>query len=596
MTVATPPVAPGRTTEAAAVDGAEPAPLAPFHIESVRVDTGELDVLMTHAGELTVTRSRIERRLTELNALIDFSAEGVRRGDGRSAGSAGPDTGTRPAQLHELLLTLRTGIAEDSARLATITGELENGIHLMRLLPLSNVFRLFPRLVHDLGQEQRKEVELVIEGGDTAADKRILEEIKDPLMHMLRNAVDHGIESPQVRQAAGKPRGGTVRIKASQTASSVVIEVSDDGRGLDEVAIANAAAKRGFVEAEALATMNSEQLQSLIFSPGMSTAAFVTDVSGRGVGMGVVSANVARLRGSIRLQSTLGQGTTITIELPITVATVRVLIVAVNGHPYALPAECVQMVKMVDRSEIFMVEERDAILHRNQPVSVARLADLLELPTTGNSSTRNTPTALPFVLVGVGGESFGLFVDELLNEQEVVLKAHSALLERVRNVAGATILDTGEICMVLNFRDLLASMRSGAAPVGPTEVEAPAVNRKLILLAEDTITTRTQETRILEGAGYEVVATSDGLAAWNQLAMRKFDAVVTDINMPRLDGLGLTEKIRREPKYAELPIILVTSLASEEDQRRGLEAGANAYLIKSAFDQQTLLDCLERLL
>ena len=580
----------------------EPGPLtsAPFRIESVRVDTGKLDALMTHAGELTVTKTRVARRLADIDALIDLAEEWARRESAhRLETSAAPPgvTQERLARMGTLLTRLHAGASEDSARLDTIAGELESGIRLIRLLPLSNVFRLFPRLVHDLGQEQGKEVELLIEGEETNADKRILEEIKDPLMHMLRNAVDHGIEAPQAREQAGKSRIGMVRIKASQTVSSVTIEVSDDGRGLDEAAIKRTAAKRGLASEEALAAMSSAQIQSLVFTPGMSTAGFVTDVSGRGVGMSVVRANVERLKGAIQLQSTPGKGTSIRILLPVTLATVRVLIVEVSGHPYGLPAESVQVLRTVAAADVFAVEGRDAVLHQGRPVSVARLADLLQLPRTPvPAGTRNTPAACPCVVLSLGGEPFGVLVDALLDEQEVVLKPQTALLERVRNVAGATILDSGEICMVLNAQDLLDSMRKGAAPVVSHEAVKTAETRKAILLAEDSITTRTQEARILENAGYEVVTAADGLEAWNKLATRAFDAVVTDIIMPNLDGLGLAEKIRREPRYAELPIVLVTSLASDQDKQRGLEAGANAYITKPAFDQQVLLDCLERLI
>jgi len=570
---------------------------APFRIESVRVDTRKLDALMTHAGELTVTRTRVAHRLGDINALIDLAEEWARKLAGQRTAAAAADAGSALERMRKLLERLQAGFSEDSARLDYIAGELESGIRLARLLPLSNVFRLFPRLVHDLAQEQGKEVELVIEGEETNADKRILEEIKDPLMHMLRNAVDHGIEAPQARQSAGKPRSGTLRIKASQTANSVEIEVSDDGHGLDEEAIRRAAAKRGLASEEALAAMSSAQVQSLIFAPGMSTSGFVTDVSGRGVGMGVVRENVERLKGSIRIQSAPGLGTTIRMLLPVTLATVRVLIVEVNGHPYGFPAECVQVLKTVAAPDVFAVEGRDAVLHEGRPVSVARLADLLELPPVpARAGTGDAPLALPCVVLSHGREAFGVFVDALLDEQEVVLKPQSALLERVRNVAGATILDSGEICMVLNPQDLLASIRKGAAAVAPPAGAEAAQRKKAVLLAEDSITTRTQEVRILENAGYEVVATADGLEAWNKLATRAFDAVVTDVMMPNLDGLGLAEKIRREPRYAELPIILVTSLASDGDRRRGLEAGANAYLTKPAFDQKVLLDCLERLI
>ena len=590
---------PGTRTEPD-IPAAGPMTLAPFHIDSVRVDTKRLDALMTHAGELTVTRTRVAHRLPDIEALIDQCEEWTRSlsASRSDSGAAEFDTALRRLRsMAALLARLRSGFAEDSARLDFLAGQLEGGIRQIRLLPLSNLFALFPRMVHDLGREQGKEINLVLEGQETNADKRILEEIKDPLMHMLRNAIDHGIEPPQAREQAGKARTGLLRIKASQTPNSVAIEVSDDGRGLDEEAIKRAAAKRGLAGADALAAMSPAEIHGLIFSPGMSTAGFVTDVSGRGVGMSVVRANVERLNGSIQLESAPGRGTCIRMLLPVTLATARVLIVEVNGHPYGLPAECVQVLKSVATAEVFAVEGRDAILLQGRPVSVARLADVLELRQAKlRDPAREAKSASPCVVLSVGGESFGVFVDLLLDEQEVVLKPQSALLERVRNVAGATILDSGEICMVLNPQDLLRSMRKGAAPVAPADAAEVAPSKKAVLLAEDSITTRTQETRILENAGYEVVAAVDGLDAWNKLATRAFDAVVSDVMMPNLGGLGLAERIRREPRYAELPIILVTSMSSDADKQRGLEAGANAYITKPAFDQKILLDCLHRLI
>ncbi|MBI4292332.1 MAG: hybrid sensor histidine kinase/response regulator [Betaproteobacteria bacterium] len=590
-----------------------PAPSAPFRIESVRVEPKKLDALMTQAGELTVTKTRAARRLADIDALIDFCEEwereegarqarlgsGIRRGETRRQDAPRPS----PALLERLgrvkgqLGQLRAGCGEDSARLEAIAGELESGIRLIRLLPLSTVFRLFPRMVHDIAQEHGKEVELVLEGEDTNADKRILEEMKDPLMHMLRNAVHHGIEAPEVREQMGKPRIGQVRITASQTANSVLIDLSDDGRGLDTGAIGRAAVKRGLASEETLAAMAPAQIHSLIFASGLSTAGFVTNVSGRGVGLDVVRANVERLKGSIQVDSSPGRGMSIRIRLPVTLATVRVLIVQANGHPYGLPAESVLGSRMVASKDIFTVEGRQTVSLGGRPVSIAGLAELLELPRAMQpAKERDAQDASPCVLLSLEDEIFGVLVDELLDEQEVILKPQSALLRRVRNVAGATILDSGEICMVVNIQDLLASMRTHAAAAAPPKETEALAQKKLVLLVEDSITTRTQEARILEAAGYDVVTAADGLEAYNKLATRPFDAVVTDITMPNMDGLALAQKIRGEAKYAELPIILVTALASDEDKRRGLDAGANAYITKPEFDQQMLLDCLERLI
>ena len=421
--------------------------------------------------------------------------------------------------------------------------------------------------------------------------------MKDPLMHMLRNAIGHGIESPEQRAQAGKPRTGTIRIKASQTPASIIIEVSDDGRGLDLDEIKRIALKHGMYREDELASMSAAQVQALILVSGFSTSSFVTDVSGRGVGLDVVRNNVERLKGALQIESIPGKGLTLRAQLPVSLATVRVLIIAANGRHYALPVEHVQFSRKVQLRALYTMEGRDTVSLDGQAVSVAWLFELLGIATSASKPpSRASQSASICVVLTVGEERFGLMVDELLDELEVVLKPQSKLLKRVRNVSGATILETGEVCMVLNPHDLLKTLRKESVTAAPLAAGETEPAKKVLLLAEDSITTRTQEKRILEGAGYEVVTAVDGADAYNKLGTRSFDAVVTDILMPNMNGLVLTEKIRADRKYAELPIILVTSLASEEDQRRGLEAGANAYIAKPSFDQQVLLDCLARLI
>lgn len=585
-----------------AAQKAEPAPAVPqaaapkpetFRIETIRVDPKKLDALLTQAGELMVTKIRIARRLSEMDELLDYCEEW-----GRAAGQADAagQTAQRLEFLQGRLSHLRGGAYEDSARLDFIADQLEGGIRATRLLPMSTLFVLFPRLVHDLAQELRKEIDLLVEGKETVADKRVLEEMKDPLMHMLRNAIDHGIESPEQREQAGKPRSGTIRVKACQTPAGIVIEVSDDGRGLDPDEIRRTALKHGMYREDELEGMGEAQLQSLILAPGFSTSSFVTDLSGRGVGLDVVRNNVERLKGSLQIESVPGKGMTMRAQLPVSLATVQVLIVAANGRHYALPVEHVHLSRKVPLQALYSMEGRQTVSLDDQAISVAWLAELLDTAASAARPARGPQSVSTCVVLAAGEERFGLMVDELIDELEVVLKPQGKLLKRVRNVTGATILETGEVCMVLNPHDLLKTLRKSslsAAPAAPVEA-APA--KKVLLLAEDSITTRTQEKRILEGAGYEVVTAVDGADAFGKLGMRVFDAVVSDILMPHMTGLELTEKIRADNKYAELPVILVTSLVSEDDERRGLEAGANAYISKPSFDQRLLLDCLARLI
>jgi two-component system, chemotaxis family, sensor kinase CheA len=325
----------------------------------------------------------------------------------------------------------------------------------------------------------------------------------------------------------------------------------------------------------------------------------VTDISGRGVGMEVVRANIERLKGTIHLDASPGAGCMVRIQLPLTLATARMLVVGLGEQNYSIPVELVRSTLLVAPSDIRPVEGRETILFEGRPISVAPLSDLLELPATPAEETNGAakrPAASPCVIIDTDDETFGLVVDTLVDEQEVVLKPDSPILRRVRNVAGSTILGSGRVCVILNPHDLLRSMRRRKL-IAPLLHEAEAPRRKRsILLVEDSITTRTQVKRILEGAGYEVVPAVDGVDGLSKLGTRSFDAVISDVQMPNMDGLSLTARIRQEKRYNDLPVILMTSLAQEEDRRRGIEVGASAYLTKPTFDQNVLLDTLRRLL
>jgi two-component system chemotaxis sensor kinase CheA len=651
-----------RRTESSGADNRD----GNYRIDTIRVDTQHLDALMTTAGELTVTKIRIAHRLSEIEEVVAFSEEWAREasntplklnqpfqnelqktvqqhGGGRTGtnrnGPVRQMTGamTRAFQapvsetamlnlyrlqeqnearletLGKLVNRLQAGIAEDTARLETLADDIEEGVRTLRLLPLSTIFNLYPRLVRDLARSQGKEVRLQIIGGDTRADKRILEDMKDPLTHIIRNAIDHGIESPEERQRQGKPSTATITLRGYQTASTIAIEVSDDGRGLDLKKIKKTAIKNEVASAMELDTMTPNQIQNLIFMPGFSTRNFVTEVSGRGVGLDVVRANVERLKGSVQVKSNPGQGCSIHLQLGTTLATAHVLLLEVRHiyheatktilprQAYALPVEFVQTALMIAPDDIFSLEGRETILHNNQPISVVRLADILELPI--RVQMEDKPSSFACILLKVGEDWLGLLVDRLIDEQDAILKPQSKLLKRVRNVSGATILGTGEVCMVLNPVDIIKSVRgvhrrANVSPemVEPAPLQAESPDKQMLLLVEDSITTRTQEKRILEAAGYGVVTAVDGLDGYNKLRSGRFDAVVSDIQMPNLDGLELTTRIRCHQEYSELPIVLVTSLATDEDRRRGADAGANAYITKSSFNQDVLVETLQRLI
>ncbi len=582
----------------------KPAPNStePFRIETVRVETRKLDDLLTLVGELSVIEGRGQHRLLLMDDLLEqwTMLERSRRKFQSMLRGAEVDARTSEAlraenevlaQLGSRIREARDAFYEDGARLETTANTLEERVHAARLLPLSTLFALFPRMVRDLAKQQGKEVELVIEGGEISVDKRILEEMKDPLMHLLRNALDHGIEPQPERERQGKPRGATLRLRAVREGSSVLLEVRDDGHGLDMEAIRRVALQRGLHDEGTLDAMTSAQLQQLIFLPGFSTSTFVTELSGRGVGLDVVRVNVDRLKGDIRMESVQHQGTVTQVRLPLSLSTTRLLLASVGDRLYGLPIEFIYTSRRVREEDIFTLEGRPAIVLDGQPLLAPRLADLLELP------AENQGRETVCIVIQVGDERLGLRVDELLAEEEVVSKPLGAPLTRVRNVAGLTILGSGEICALLNPADLLRSAHKPGTQMRSVELGVQKeVVKATILLVEDSALVRAMEKRILEDAGYEVVAAEDGLDALNALGRRSFAAVVSDINMPNMDGLMLTARIRKESRYKDLPVILVTSLSSDEVKRRGLEDCSNAYIPKPSFDQRVLLETLKRLI
>ncbi|MDO8988965.1 MAG: hybrid sensor histidine kinase/response regulator [Sideroxyarcus sp.] len=571
-----------------------PAIAEPFHIDTVRVETGKLDDLLTQVGELSVIQGRAQHRLTLMEELLEqwTVLERSRRKRGaRVSVRHEPENGA-PARFGSLLKQARNGLFDDNARMESTVHLLEDQVRGLRLLPLSTVFALFPRMVRDLAKEQGKQAELVIEGGDITVDKRILEEMKDPLMHLIRNAIDHGIELPAERKRLGKPRSATVRLSASRDNANVVLLVQDDGRGLDTAAIRQEAKKRGLNDEVTLAAMSPAQLQQMIFTPGFTTSTYVTELSGRGVGLDVVRVNVERMKGSIQLESAGGQGLKVLLRLPLSVSATQLLLASAGDGLFGLPVESVYTSRRVRKEDVFTLEGHLAIMLDGQAVISARLADLLELPAVD----RATPDVMACIVLQVGDERLGLLADDLLAEEEVVPKPLGPPLRRVRNVSALAMLGNGKICAVLNPADLLRTAhKTGVAARSEGHEILREAAKPAVLLAEDSALIRAMEKRILEDGGYEVVAAVDGVDALNALGSRSFAAVVSDIMMPNMDGLTLTARIRAEPRYKELPVILVTSLASDEDKRRGLDVGANAYIPKPTFDQRVLLDTLKRL-
>lgn len=539
--------------------------------DSIRVGTEKLDKLMNLSGELVISKIRLTQLVKSMTGKIDTMA--------------GTDDSCRTLlgelkQVDESLEIAAYGVKDE------IVG--------LRMVPVSYLFNAFPRAMRDLAQAKNKNVELVISGEDTQLDKTIIDQLKDPLMHLLRNAVDHGIEAPERRQAAGKPADGQINLKAYQQGSQVIIEVSDDGQGIDLARVKEQAVKKGIVDAGKIDQLAVEQVYQILFLPGFSTNEEVTDVSGRGVGLDVVREKIAGLKGMVEIASTPGQGSKFTLKLPLTLAISESLLIAIGSDIFALPIETVVETIRVEQDGINTVEGKEVITVRGQIMPLIRLNDLFGLPTRGIIEKK----FFPVVVVQSVEKRIGLLVDQLMGRQEVVIKALGDPLSHINGVAGATILGDGRVILILDVPSIIEAAEGGfvkkvkAIP----QLVGEGQRKKTVLLAEDAMSTAMLEKSILEAAGFAVVIARDGQEAAEKAGQEKFDLVITDILMPRLDGFQLTSHLKKDQVYKDIPVIVVTTRESDADKRKGLEAGADAYLLKSEFTSDTLLETIERLI
>ncbi|MHB1937191.1 MAG: hybrid sensor histidine kinase/response regulator [Acidobacteriaceae bacterium] len=502
--------------------------------------------------------------------------------------------------LEDRLARLSRSAEHDERMLVGMTDGLLHDVKEMQLLPFASLLEMLPRFARELAREQGKHVELEIHGGEIEIDRRILEVMKDPLIHLLRNGIDHGIEKPAVREASRKPPHGTITLAISQKDSGKVeILVADDGAGIDAAEVKAAAGKLGAVSAEDLERLGERETWALIFRSGITTSPIITDVSGRGLGLAIVLEKVERLGGSIAIESQPDAGTAFRIVLPLTLANFRGVLVRAGGQLFVIPAASVERVTRVVDKDIQTVENRETILLDGQAVSLAWLSDVLELPRAGAATQPGD--ILLLIVLGLGLARVAFCVDEILGEQEVLVKALGRQLARVRNIAGASVLGTGQVVPVLNVPDLLKSaVKRAAPPLAPAHqlsAEKPgAAERQSILVVEDSITSRSLLKNILESAGYRVTTAVDGADGYTTLKTGTFDLVVSDVEMPRMDGFDLTAKVRANKQLADLPVVLVTALESREHRERGVDVGANAYIVKSSFDQSNLLEVIRRLL
>jgi two-component system chemotaxis sensor kinase CheA len=602
--------------------------------ETVRVATSKLDALMAQVGELLAARIGAEHRMAEVRVLFEAMLE-VEEGWRRTRPARvladaleGDETALADAralvefleQSDEKMRDVRNGLGElrrkfeaDGRRMAQVTTDLQDDVRRTRMLPVSTMFDTFPRMVRDLTRELSKEVKLTIEGGETEVDKQVLEQLRSPLTHMVRNCVDHGMESPEVREAAGKPREGTVVLSAVQRAADLVIEVIDDGAGIDVEKLKAKAIEKGVITAESAEGMSEREALWLIFRSGFSTKQAVTDLSGRGVGMDVVREHIERLHGMIDVESTLGEGTKFTLSVPLSVATTRCLLVESGGQTFGIPITNVERIVRLAQEDIGHTEGHEAIRIDERPMALLRLGDVLGVPADEAEGDNQ-----PAIILGSADRRAAFLVDGLLGAQEIATKTLPKPLVRVRHIAGATIVGTGEVVPILNVLDLLRASAKGPVPAAKPrkasgqqaagsrqqaaskaqtakQSEAPK-GKQSILVVDDSVTIRTFEKALLEAAGYDVTAASDGAEAWNFLQKGSCDLILSDVEMPNMTGFELTEKVRSDARLKGMPLVLVTTLSSDEDRKRGIDAGADAYVIKGSAEQDHLLETVRRLI
>ncbi len=587
--------------------------------ESIRVPVSKLDRLMAEVSELLVARMQADARLEEIQDLRKLHSKWRREWQGIRAayirlarrlqdegGEIGDDVTTifkflETNQRHlntanHQLTQLVQAVGQDNLRLTTLSDQLQDDVGGMRMVAFESLLGGFQRIVRDLARDTGKQVHFDVEGMTVELDKTVLDALKDPIMHLLRNAIDHGIEAPELRDRHDKPPTGRVTLEIEQRGNEIVVGVSDDGNGIDPAAIQHKAINVGVLSASEAETMSDDDLRGLIFHPGLTTSDEVTHISGRGIGMDVVRDRVESLRGRVSVHSVMGAGTTITLNVPVSLTRIRCVLLEIGEEIYAIPSAVIVRMTTKPRAEVFTAENQEMIVLDEHPVPLVSMSGVIGIPGTPPASDELTLLALRAV-----DRTIAFEVDALQSERELVLKPLGPEIARAPFVSGAALLGTGQVVIVLDVNDLIRSATGRALPVrrAITLVDAPtsADEKQLkVLVVDDSITTRTLEKNILETAGFNVSIAIDGAEAWQKVNEEYFDVVISDVEMPKMTGLELVKLIKGNDYTAQIPVILLTSLGKPEHQEAGLKAGADAYLVKSSFNQGELLTMIRRVI
>ncbi len=623
---AAPETAPPASTDDSPVKDKETAraekKMPPQSTETIRIATAKLDSLMRQSEEMLAIKQALRERISVLaksTGLLDIwrkewkKLQPEMRNTPRVIDKKNKSSQADPhinritgfldwnqAQimaLEQMLTGLLSASEQDLRSLGGMVDNLLDDMKKALMMPFSSLLQIFPKMVRDLSRERGKQVELVMHGSEIEIDKRILEELKDPFIHLVRNCIDHGLETPLIRTKHGKPAQGTLTVTISQIGGSQIeIVVSDDGAGINLARLKQKAIEERLLLEKEADNLTEAETMALIWESGISTSPIITDLSGRGLGMAIVREKIEKLGGSVTVETKANKGAAFRMLLPITLATFRGILVRVGDHVFVVPTANVDLVRRIPLTQIKTVENKSTVPIKGRPVSLVALSDVLGLLPTALVKDQ---TQILVLLLSASDKQIAFRVDEVLDEQEVLIKALGKQLSRVRNISGVTILGSGKIVPILNILDVIKSAITTTGlgtGVGITpEKSTPANMRKAVLVADDSITSRMLVKGILQAAGYNVQVAVDGAEALRMLKSEPFDLLVSDVEMPRMNGFDLTVALRNDKNLSELPIVLVTSLASREDQERGIEVGANAYIIKSSFDQTKLLQVIERL-
>lgn len=477
--------------------------------------------------------------------------------------------------------------------MSIVSDSLQDEIRMLRLIPISTLFGTMPRYVRELAHELNKEVEIKISGDDVKIDKLVLEKLKDPIIHLLRNCIDHGIENPDIRSSLGKPKIGVINIEITEKDGQVFINLVDDGSGLDAKKIANIALKKNLVTQNELEEMDENEILMLIFKHGFSTKEIITDISGRGIGLDVVKTNIENINGHVKIKTLLGKFTSFELCIPLTLSSERGLVVNSSKQIYVVPTSAVQRVLIAKIEDVIEVNGSQVIMVDDHPVSLRTLTDVLGF----EQSDLPDNNIFSIVVLNKGEHSVAILVDEIIGEREIVIKPIQTPLSKIPCVAGGTLSGNNQVITVLEPSDLInRALKLESARRITLQADTEKSNLKPhILVVDDSITTRTLEKNILESKNYQVTVAVNGKEAWEILQKQQFSLVITDVAMPLMDGFTLTERIKHNEKLRDMPVIIVTSLGSDEEKKRGIDVGANAYIIKHEFESGALLDIVKQL-